>query len=181
LIPSTISSSPAVSKRIPHPSAPRPNIILITIDTFCADHLGCYRAKNIKTPTLDALAADDVVFDRAISQVPLTWASHAAILTGTYPFQNGVQDFTGQPHVYPDEGQDSRVPKIISTALAAPSIIAVPKPCTYEPNSGQLGLPSNESRFPKLLKTTKTKMRDGLVGRTFSAPKAGALACCDTP
>ena len=36
-------------------------------------------------------------FERAISQVPLTWPSHAAILTGTYPFQNGVQDFTGQP------------------------------------------------------------------------------------
>jgi choline-sulfatase len=37
------------------------------------------------------------VFERAISQVPLTWPSHAVILTGTYPFQNGVQDFTGQP------------------------------------------------------------------------------------
>jgi arylsulfatase A-like enzyme/Flp pilus assembly protein TadD len=51
----------------------------------------------VKTPTLDALAHDSVVFERAISQVPLTWPSHAVILTGTYPFQNGVQDFTGQP------------------------------------------------------------------------------------
>ena len=51
----------------------------------------------VKTPTLDALARDGVVFERAISQVPLTWPSHAVILTGTYPFQNGVQDFTGQP------------------------------------------------------------------------------------
>ena len=51
----------------------------------------------VKTPTLDALAHDGVVFERAISQVPLTWPSHAVILTGTYPFQNGVQDFTGQP------------------------------------------------------------------------------------
>ncbi len=48
-------------------------------------------------PTLDALAHDGIVFERAISQVPLTWPSHAVILTGTYPFQNGVQDFTGQP------------------------------------------------------------------------------------
>src|SRR6185295_10209765 len=48
-------------------------------------------------PTLDGLAREGVVFERAISQVPLTWPSHAAILTGTYPFQNGVQDFTGQP------------------------------------------------------------------------------------
>jgi choline-sulfatase len=76
---------------------PAPNVILITIDTVRADHLGCYGATNVKTPTLDGLARDGIVFERAISQVPLTWPSHAAILTGTYPFQNGVQDFTGQP------------------------------------------------------------------------------------
>jgi arylsulfatase A-like enzyme/Flp pilus assembly protein TadD len=70
---------------------------LITIDTLRADHVGCYGAQMVKTPTLDALAHDGVVFEQAISQVPLTWPSHAVILTGTYPFQNGVQDFTGQP------------------------------------------------------------------------------------
>src|SRR6201981_261807 len=75
----------------------KPSVILITIDTLRADHVGCYGAQNIKTPTLDALARDGIVFERAISQVPLTWPSHAVILTGTYPFQNGVQDFTGQP------------------------------------------------------------------------------------
>lgn len=75
----------------------KPNVILITIDTVRADHVGCYGAKNIQTPTLDALGRDGVIFERAISQVPLTWPSHAAILTGLYPFQNGVQDFTGQP------------------------------------------------------------------------------------
>lgn len=74
-----------------------PNVVLITIDTVRADHVGCYGAAAVQTPTLDALARDGVVFERAISQVPLTWPSHAAILTGTYPFQNGVQDFTGQP------------------------------------------------------------------------------------
>jgi arylsulfatase A-like enzyme/Tfp pilus assembly protein PilF len=75
----------------------RPNVILITIDTVRADHLGCYGAKDIQTPTLDGLARDGTVFERAISQVPLTWPSHAVILTGLYPFQNGVQNFTGQP------------------------------------------------------------------------------------
>jgi choline-sulfatase len=73
------------------------NVVLITIDTVRADHLGCYGYKNIQTPTLDSLGRDGIVFERAISQVPLTWPSHAAILTGLYPFQNGVQDFTGQP------------------------------------------------------------------------------------
>ena len=74
-----------------------PNVILITIDTVRADHLACYGYRKIKTATIDGLAHDGVLFRRAISQVPLTWPSHAAILTGTYPFQNGVQDFNGHP------------------------------------------------------------------------------------
>src|SRR5713101_5612158 len=82
---------------IARPNVTRPSVILITIDTLRADHVGCYGAQTVKTPTLDTLARDGVVFERAISQVPLTWPSHAVILTGTYPFQNGVQDFTGQP------------------------------------------------------------------------------------
>jgi choline-sulfatase len=87
----------AFAAPLPHAPKTRPNVILITIDTVRADHLGCYGAKDIQTPTLDALARDGIVFERAISQVPLTWPSHAVILTGLYPFQNGVQDFTGQP------------------------------------------------------------------------------------
>lgn len=87
----------AVAAPVPDARKTRPNVILITIDTVRADHVGCYGAKDVQTPTLDALARDGVVFDRAVSQVPLTWPSHAVILTGLYPFQNGVQDFTGQP------------------------------------------------------------------------------------
>ncbi len=75
----------------------RPNVLLVTIDTVRADRIGCYGAKNVKTPTIDALARDGIVFERALTQVPLTWPSHVAILTGTYPVHNGVQDFTGQP------------------------------------------------------------------------------------
>jgi arylsulfatase A-like enzyme/Tfp pilus assembly protein PilF len=77
------------------PSAP--NVLLIIVDTLRADRLGCYGYKNIETPTIDALADDGILFEQAIAQVPLTWPSHAAIFTGTYPFHNGVQDFTGQP------------------------------------------------------------------------------------
>lgn len=86
----------AFSAQTPARKAPV-NVILVTIDTVRADHLGCYGDRQIQTPTLDALAHDGIAFDRAIAQVPLTWPSHAVILTGTYPFQNGVQDFTGTP------------------------------------------------------------------------------------
>ena len=73
------------------------NVLLITIDTVRADHLGCYGYQHIQTPAIDGLCRDSVVFEHGVSQVPLTWPSHVAILTGTYPFWNGVQDFTGQP------------------------------------------------------------------------------------
>jgi choline-sulfatase len=79
------------------PATNPPDIILITVDTLRADHVSCYGSKNVQTPGIDLLAHDGVLFEQAISQVPLTWPSHAAILTGTYPFANGVQDFTGQP------------------------------------------------------------------------------------
>ncbi len=92
-----IPTKPVPAKQRSPAGFTKPSVILITIDTLRADHVGCYGAETVKTPTLDALAHDGVVFERAISQVPLTWPSHAVILTGTYPFQNGVQDFTGQP------------------------------------------------------------------------------------
>jgi choline-sulfatase len=92
-----IPAKPVPAKQQPRAGFTKSSVILITIDTLRADHVGCYGAQTVKTPTLDALARDGVVFERAISQVPLTWPSHAVILTGTYPFQNGVQDFTGQP------------------------------------------------------------------------------------
>src|SRR5712692_1456499 len=80
-----------------HNQPPRANILIITVDTLRADRVGCYGYPGGLTPSVDALAKDAIVFERGVAQVPLTWPSHAAIFTGTYPFHNGVQDFTGQP------------------------------------------------------------------------------------
>ena len=79
------------------PRRPPANVLLITIDTLRADRVGCYGYQQIQTPAIDGLCRDSIVFDRGIAQVPLTWPGHVAILSGTYPFYNGVQDFTGQP------------------------------------------------------------------------------------
>src|SRR5262252_4574143 len=70
-----------------------PNIVLITLDTFRADRMGFLGSKAGLTPNLDALARQSAVFTRAYSQVPLTTASHATILTGTYPQFHQVNDF----------------------------------------------------------------------------------------
>jgi arylsulfatase A-like enzyme/Tfp pilus assembly protein PilF len=73
--------------------ASHPNIILITLDTTRADRMGFLGSKRGLTPNLDVLARQGVVFSRAYSHVPLTTASHATILTGTYPQFNHVNDF----------------------------------------------------------------------------------------
>ena len=77
------------------PSAP-PNIIIITLDTTRADRMGFLGCKSGLTPNLDELAKQGVVFTRAYAQVPLTTPSHAAILTGTYPQFNQIEDL-GSP------------------------------------------------------------------------------------
>src|ERR1039458_2341537 len=77
----------------PLPKIRPSNVILITLDTTPADRMGFLGSKRGLTPNLDALARQSVVFTRAYSQVPLTTASHATILTGTYPQFHQVNDF----------------------------------------------------------------------------------------
>ena len=70
------------------------NLLLITIDTLRADALGSYGGAA-RTPNLDTLAAHGTRFDFAHAHAVLTRPSHASILTGTYPYENGVRDHSG--------------------------------------------------------------------------------------
>jgi choline-sulfatase len=74
-----------------HPALP--NVILITMDTTRADRMGFLGSKRGLTPNLDGLAKDSAVFTRAYSQAPLTPASHASILTGTFPQYHQILTF----------------------------------------------------------------------------------------
>src|ERR1700694_5235079 len=76
--------------------AEAPNIVFITVDTTRADRMGFLGNMHGLTPTLDRVARQGVVFERAYSQAPLTPVSHATIFTGTYPQFHTVTDF-GHP------------------------------------------------------------------------------------
>lgn len=69
-----------------------PNILLLTLDTTRADHLGSYGSPYDATPVLDSLAGAGVCFRAAYSPVPLTLPAHASMLTGLYPWEHGVRD-----------------------------------------------------------------------------------------
>ena len=77
------------------------NVLLITIDTLRADHVGSYGYKAAQTPALDALAARGLRFDRALTVAPLTLPAHASLMTGTFPVHHGVRDNAG--FVLPDD------------------------------------------------------------------------------
>ncbi len=72
--------------------SPRPNLVLITLDTTRADHLGCYGWTHAHTPNLDALAHRGALFERCDTAAPITLPSHATILTGLFPPRHGVRD-----------------------------------------------------------------------------------------
>lgn len=66
------------------------NVILISIDTCRADHLGCYGFDKPTTPNLDALAEEGIRFDNVLATAPLTLPAHCSMLTGTIPPAHGV-------------------------------------------------------------------------------------------
>lgn len=70
----------------------KPNVLLVTIDTLRADHLGSYGRVIAKTPVLDRLAGEGTRFANAISSAPITLPSHASMMTGLYPPAHGVRD-----------------------------------------------------------------------------------------
>ncbi|UCE39852.1 MAG: sulfatase [Candidatus Aminicenantes bacterium] len=71
------------------------NVLLITLDTLRADHLGCYGYAKNTSPTLDALASTSIVFDHAIAQSAITPVSHASIMTGLNPYNHDLRSLHG--------------------------------------------------------------------------------------
>ena len=81
----------------PAPAPPRlvapagaPNVLLIMVDTLRADHLSCYGSTSVRTPHIDALAADGIRWADTFSQASWTRPSVATILTGLYPSSHGA-------------------------------------------------------------------------------------------
>jgi len=68
------------------------NVLLISIDTCRADHLGCYGYPLETTPNIDAIAGEGIVFEHALSPLPYTLPAHCTMLTGTIPPYHGVFD-----------------------------------------------------------------------------------------
>jgi arylsulfatase len=67
-----------------------PSIVVITIDTLRADHLGCYGYFRDTSPTIDALAAESVFFTNAVTPMATTLPAHLSLWTSRIPLELGV-------------------------------------------------------------------------------------------
>ena len=81
----------------------RPNILFLMADQMRADALSCSGNKAIRTPNLDALAADGVRFANAFSSTPSCTPARAAILTGLSPWYHGMLGYGVIATQYPFE------------------------------------------------------------------------------
>jgi choline-sulfatase len=76
------------------PAPPPPvarNLVIITIDTLRADRVGAYGYSAARTPAMDRLAREGVMFTHAYAVAPITLTSHASLMTGRYPAGHGAR------------------------------------------------------------------------------------------
>ena len=93
--------APAPAAAPAAPTGPRPNLVLLTLDTTRADHLGAYGHAGAETPTIDGLAREGLMFQRAYSVIPLTTPAHSSMMTGLYPTRHGIHN--NGDAILPDE------------------------------------------------------------------------------
>lgn len=82
------------------PQRPPPNVLLVTIDTLRADHLGSYGYERPTSPEFDRLAKEGALFENTFVAASFSGPSYASILTGTFPFTHTVRN---HPRSLPDE------------------------------------------------------------------------------
>lgn len=87
----------------------KPNIVLILADDHARQAISCYGSKLIRTPSIDALAAQGIRFDRFMTANPICGPSRATLLTGKLSHINGFRDnvsmFDGSQETFPQRLQ----------------------------------------------------------------------------
>ncbi|MBI4718926.1 MAG: sulfatase [Planctomycetes bacterium] len=92
-----VSTAPAAARA---PRTGPPNVVLVVLDTFRRDRLGCYGHKGGLTPALDRLAAEGTLYEDAIAPAPWTVPSHASMFTGYFAKTHGCSP---EDHLWLDD------------------------------------------------------------------------------
>jgi len=86
------------------------NLVVYVSDALRSDHVGCYGARRVRTPTIDELAHGGVRFDQAIAAAPWTCPSTTSMITGLYPHRHG--------YLHWDATLDPAIPTLFTVAAA---------------------------------------------------------------
>jgi len=97
---------------------PQPHVLLISLDTLRADHLGAWGYDRPTSPFLDELARFGVRFDQAFSNSPTTAPSHMSVFTGAFPSDHGghIELGTTPPTAFPVHPSLTTLPEIMKNA-----------------------------------------------------------------
>lgn len=102
-------------------AAKKPNVVFILTDNHGAWTLGCYGNKDLRTPNIDRMAAEGMLFSRAMSCNPVCSPTRATYLTGLLPSQHGVHSFLDNkymmgPEAYYTLKEFDTLPKILHSS-----------------------------------------------------------------
>lgn len=119
----------------------KPNVLLL----HCHDlgrHLGCYGVDTIRTPHLDALAADGVRFDQAYCTAPQCSPSRASLFTGRYPHTAGVLGLTHAQFAWDLFDDERHLAQELKDAGYTTSLLGV-----HHESSGARSVPQMQARL----------------------------------
>jgi len=91
-----LKSDPVTAAGAEVPTRRKPSIVVVVVDDLRRDDLGCYGHPFVKTPNIDRVAAEGVLFTNGFCTTPLCSPVRASILTGRYPHANGIIDNTNR-------------------------------------------------------------------------------------
>ncbi len=81
---------PACKQQSDNKQVEKPNVVFILTDQWRAQDLGHTGNQEVKTPNLDNLAGESIVFTNAISNCSVCSPARASLLTGQYPLKHGI-------------------------------------------------------------------------------------------
>jgi arylsulfatase A-like enzyme len=109
----------------PVPAAKRPNVLILSIDTLRADHMGCYGYARATTPRIDAFARGGVLFEHAQSSAPWTLPSYGSLFTSRSPTVHRAGVNPARAATFRAEGDATAATAIDNLAAALPTLAEI--------------------------------------------------------
>lgn len=171
LLAAAILAGPAVQQVLlpgrprPERSGRRPNVLILMLDTVRADALSCISPTGGRTPSLDAIAREGILFRKALSPAPWTVPSHGSLFTGLYPSQHGAV----WEHPSLDRSLRTLAEVFYEKGYATTALSENPSICVFQ--GFNQGFDEFTDMYLNLRRAMVPGLVDGLLASSFGRPK----------